>query len=588
MRDNRTRLSVLGLVAGLALVGWVPAESAENAPYGHRLDELRKQRAHRRDAKAPVGEAASKERLDYIDTMVADVWKENGLSPAAEATAGEFVRRASLDLVGRIPTLEETKASLGVKPNERAKLIDRLLASPEFGSNLANIWVKLLIPDELNDPRDVSRDLLHAWLEREFNRNRPWNEVVHELISATGRWDESPAVNFILANQENGNSTRTTATVTKLFLGVQTQCAECHDHPGKTWTQDQFHGLNAFFVGTREQRATQPSNRQMTDFWTLEDVPFQQVARRGVHFERRNGLSEFTEPKYLDGRDWKALGGVKAGVGEDVAEFLRSQNGQSQPVLLRRQLADVVTSRENPYFARAIVNRVWYQLMGHSFIKDVDDFDNGVDEPTMPELLDKLSDDFLASGYDLKRLYKWIALSKPYAQSSKRKSKNAEDAVGFFSFQLVKPMTPDQLYDSLLTLTEIDRASASANSADERRRFINEINQTFGTEEVPTAAPTYDGTITQSLMLMNSPLIHRVCSCVPGSALHRLVTDKSTNDKERIDAIYLSALSRRPSGAESKLVGAMFAAAKDDGERIATVADVLWAVVNSGEFILNH
>jgi hypothetical protein len=89
-------------------------------------------------------------------------------------------------------------------------------------------------------------------------------------------------------------------------------------------------------------------------------------------------------------------------------------------------------------------------------------------------------------------------------------------------------------------------------------------------------------------MLMNSPLIHRVCSCVPGSALHRLVTDKSTNDKERIDAIYLSALSRRPSGAESKLVGAMFAAAKDDGERIATVADVLWAVVNSGEFILNH
>jgi len=582
-------LAVLGLAVMACSTAWGWADALPAGSYRSRLQELRKERdrEHLRSDK-PSPSASDGTRPDYIDSMVEKTWKENGLASTEMASDGEFVRRVTLDIVGRIPTLEETKSYLQEKGSDkRGKLIDRLLASDEYGRNFANVWVKLLIPADLVNPRDVNRDALHAWLEREFNRNRPWNEMSHELIAATGRWDENPAVNFILANQDNNNSIRTTSMVTRLFLGVQTQCTECHDHPWNAWKQDQFHGVNAFFVGTREKRTTKPGNQQQTDFWTLEEVPFQDTRMKGVFFERRNGLSVFTEPTYLDGRNLKALSGEKPSKG-DVTEFLKEQVKQDKPVYLRQVLADAVTAPDNPYFARAMVNRVWYHFMGHSFTKNVDDFDNGLDEPSMPDLLDKLAEDFKANNYDLKKLVHWIATSKPYGLSTKRKGKKSDEAVGFFSFQLTRPLTPEQLYDSVLTLTQIERSSESANSSGERKRFIDEFVRTFSNDDSPTAAPTYDGTITQSLMMMNSPLMNRVTSCVPGSYLHELIKDESRSDKERIESIYLAALSRRPTSHEVKAIGAMLDQAKDKNDRIYVYSDVLWAVVNSAEFALNH
>ena len=581
---------LLGLAVLAVPTTWVIADAIPAGSYRSRLQELRKERdkEHHRSAESASASTPKDIKPDYIDKMVEASWKDLGISPSETATDGEFIRRASLDIIGRIPTMAETKAFLQEKGNDkRSRLVERLLTSDEYGRNLANVWIKLLIPADLGDPRDVNKDALHAWLEREFNRNRPWNEISHELIAATGRWDENPAVNFILANQDNNNSIRTTSMVTRLFLGVQTQCTECHDHPWNSWKQDQFHGVNAFFVGTREKRATKPGNQQQTDFWTLEEVPFQDTRMKGVFFERRNGLSVFTEPTYLDGRNLKALSGVKPTKG-DVTEFLNDQAKQDKPIYLRQMLAEAVTAPDNPYFARSMVNRMWYHFMGHSFTKNVDDFDNGLDEPSMPDLLDKLADDFKASNYDLKKLVHWICSSKPYGLSSKRKGKKSEEAVGFFSFQLTRPLTPEQLYDSVLTLTQIERSSQSANASSERKGFIDEFVRTFGTDEIATATPTYDGTITQSLMMMNSPLMNRVTSCVPGSYLHELIKDESRSDKDRIEAIYLAALSRRPTSHEVKAIASMLDEAKDKGDRAAIYSDTLWAVVNSAEFALNH
>ncbi|MBX9654423.1 DUF1549 and DUF1553 domain-containing protein [bacterium] len=588
-RGKSAGLAVIGMAMILSPSAWLFAEALPAGSYRSRLQELRRERDHERNRSNDASSSASDgQRPDYIDAMVEETWKENGLSATEQATDGEFIRRATLDIVGRIPTLAETKAYLQEKGGDkRSKLVDRLLASDEYGRNFANVWVKLLIPADLVNPRDVNRDALHAWLEREFNRSRPWNEMSHELIAATGRWDENPAVNFILANQDNNNSIRTTSMVTRIFLGVQTQCTECHDHPWNAWKQDQFHGVNAFFVGTREKRATKPGNQQQTDYWTLEEVPFQDTRMKGVFFERRNGLSVFTEPTYLDGRNLKALSGAKPTKG-DVTEFLKDQMKEDKPVYLRQVLADAVTAPDNPYFARAMVNRVWYHFLGHSFTKNVDDFDNGLDEPSMPDLLDKLAEDFQANNYDVKKLVHWIATTKTYGLSTKRKGKKSDEAVGFFSFQLTRPLTPEQLYDSVLTLTQIDRSSETANASGERKQFIDEFVRTFSNDDSPTAAPTYDGTITQSLMMMNSPLMNRVTSCVPGSYLHDLIKDESRSDKERIESIYLAALSRRPTSHEVKAIGNMLDQAKDKNDRIYVYSDVLWAVVNSAEFALNH
>jgi hypothetical protein len=579
------RWAIFGITASAGL--FAALADSSSTPFKDRLEELRRERA-KSAASTPRDQGAAPDGAAYIDELLAVEWKQQGLTPAEECTEGEFLRRASLDLIGRVPTLAETREYLSdPSKDRRRKLIDRLLASTEYGANFANVWTKLLIPRDLMG-QEADRDALHAWLEREFNRNRPWNEMVFELLTATGRWDENPAVNFILAHQDGESTVRVTANLTRLFLGVQTQCTECHDHPWNDWKQDQFHGLNAFFVGTEKRRATTGAGGRRTEYWELDERPYRESRAKGVFFERRNGLSAFTEPVYLDGRDLAALTGDARPPADEVLAVLGKSPEEDSPVLLRRVLAQTITAPDNPYFAKAAVNRMWRHFFGHSFTKDVDDLDNGLDEPTNPELLDRLADDFYANGCDLKRLARWITTSKAYGLSSRRRGKSTEEAVGFFAFQLVRPLTPEQLYDSVRTVTAIDRTSKSADAASERAEFVRRFLETFGEDEPQTGAPRFDGTVTQGLMMMNSPVMDRATSCSPGSFLHSLASREKATDRERVEEIYLAALCRRPTSAEWKLISRMLADAGGRDDRIALYSDVLWAVLNSAEFCLNH
>lgn len=578
------------IVVALIGLGAAPAPS-DSAPrtYRERLERLRQERAKDKPAAARDKTATPLATKDYIDELLAREWQALGLKPSAECSDGEFLRRSSLDIIGRIPTLEETRAFLADKSKDkRARLVERLLASSEYGKNFANLWVRLLVPPDLMG-QEANVPALHAWLELQFHRNRPWNEIVSDLLTANGRWDENPAVNFLIANQDGDNSIRTTSSVTRLFLGVQTQCTECHDHPWNAWKQDQFHGMRAFFLGTKEQRVTRGAGGRQTDFWTLEEKPLSEVRSKGVFFERRNGLSVFAEPTFLDGRGLDALrGATKPSTSDDPLAVLAKNATQQEPLYLRQELAKAITADDNPYFAKAMVNRMWFHFFGHSFTKSVDDFDNGVDEPTNPDLLERLADDFREQGYDLKQLVQWIATSKAYGLSSERRGKPHEESIGFFSFQLVRPLTPDQLFDSVMTLTRIDRASTSANASQERAQFLREFVETFGSDEIPTGAPRYDGTITQGLMMMNSPIMHRATSCVPGSFLHAIVSDESLSNRGKVEAIYLAALCRKPTAGETKTIASMLASVKGPEELSWALSDVLWAVVNSAEFALNH
>jgi hypothetical protein len=251
---------------------------------------------------------------------------------------------------------------------------------------------------------------------------------------------------------------------------------------------------------------------------------------------------------------------------------------------MRRELAKVVTAKDNRFFARALVNRLWHHYMGHSFVRNVDDFDNGQDEPSMPDLLDKLVDDFKAHDYDVKRLTRWICTSKAYGLSSRHRGKENKDQQGFFNAMLVKPLTADQLYDSLMTLTDLPKASKSANAAAERGEFRREFRRTFGVDQEQTSAPKFNGTITQSLMLMNSGLVKRCTSCTEGTLLHRLVTTPG-NVSEKVEKLYLAALSRKPAANEKAMLGALMKRSQNEREFLE---DVLWVLVNSGEFVVNY
>lgn len=621
------RWDVVIAIVGLAvLAGWsvaadrtekgnpTSASSArsklEAARKAREKEEAAQPRAARKVASQPAAYPwATPDDVNYIDRILKEEHEATGFAVAKETPDAVFVRRVYLDIIGRTPTYDELMAYLKDESKDRKeRLVNELLASEDYGEHWANIWndlIRLTGPNAQRSPLGEMR----AWFEKEFNRNRPWNEMVHDLIAANGRSDENGAVNFVISKRVRGMETTVTSTLTKLFLAVQSQCTECHNHPWNEWKQNQFHGIDAFFLGTRVQevRVTAPNGRLVTDHWELSEVPYQQLSEKGKYFEDRAALSFYVTPTYIDGRDVGALrrgeparpknyDPLKGPGAENFTFRFDDQLGDvnaGQEVYLRQELAKVITANDNVYFAQAIVNRLWYNYFGHSFVKNVDDFDNGQDEPTIPTLLDRLSKDFRAHGYDLKRLTRWICTSEAYALASQppgfaRVNKGSPDAwkdtVGFFTFMLCKPMTPEQLYDSVMALTQYHKTSRTEDTSAERSRFVQEFRRTFGSDQLATTMPTFDGTITQGLMMMNSDLMTKATSAVPGTFLHRLVQDPNMSDKDRVEAIYLTALGRTPSGPEATEIGNIF---REAGQKEA-LEDVLWAVLNSGEFVLNH
>ncbi len=194
-------------------------------------------------------------KASYVDQLIEDGWKTAGIKPAKEASPEEYLRRAYLDLLGRIPNVQEARAFLQTRESDRkAKLVSYLLDHPDFAKNFATQWTVLLI-GRSNQGRMVNRGALTSWLRKQFASDRPWNEVVHELVSSTGNNRENGAVNFVLAHLEF-DAVPLTSRTTRLFLGQQIQCTQCHDHPQNQWKQADFWGINAFFKGMRTEQVT--------------------------------------------------------------------------------------------------------------------------------------------------------------------------------------------------------------------------------------------------------------------------------------------------------------------------------------------
>jgi hypothetical protein len=532
---------------------------------------------------AAQSSSSDAEVVAYIDELIRRGWEEAGVVGSPAATDGEWVRRIYLDLLGRIPTAEESaRFALDRSRGKRAELVSRLLDSDEyaeeFARNWTTIWTNLLIGRSGGTQQGslVNRDGLQQYLRRSFLRNKPYDQMVFELVSADGantpgQEGYNGAVNFLLDNL-NENAAPATAKTARLFLGLQVQCTQCHNHPFNDWKQDQFWTLNAFFRQTTSRQET----RDQAAVALLGDADFggeagsTGIEEAAVFYEQRNGLMKSALPRFVDG---EAI----------------SSDGRLAVVNRRDELARLIV--ESDYLSRAIVNRVWAHLLGYGFTKPVDDM--GPHNPAShPELLDRLAEDFRTHGHDLRQLIRWIALSEAYSLSSRvvpKRNDRDDPALGerpLFTHFYLRQMRPEELYNSLLVATSAQQAGGGDYAAVEQRKaqWLQQFTIAFGTDENDETT-TFNGTIPQTLMMWNGELIATATSGQPGTFLHAVATADEKN-AAKLNQLFLTALSRRPTRAEINAANVMFQ--YRGGDTMAALQDVWWVVLNSNEFIFNH
>jgi Protein of unknown function (DUF1549)/Protein of unknown function (DUF1553) len=557
MKTQRARAAGAGVRPRSPFLGFLGAFLAAIVGMGSGADAG--DQTPKGSAKKPSGSTIP--QVAAIDEGIVEAWEAAGIKPARPATDEEFLRRAYLDLLGRIPTVPEARAFLGTREaDKRGKLVEYLLNHPDFPKNFATQWSVLLI-GRGNQGRMVDRSSLTNWLRKQFGSDRPWNEIVHELVSATGSNKENGAVNYVLAHLEF-KAVPLTSMTARLFLGQQIQCTQCHDHPSNDWKQGDFWGINAFFQGIRAQQVTKPDDTggQVYDHTELRDEPTDSY----VSYDKRNGMVGIAFPRFLDGR--------KISQGTDV--------------IRRAELARLIADPKNEALSKAFVNRMWAHFLGRGFVNPVDDF-GPHNQPSHPEVLDRLAKDFREGGYDVKKLCRWIMSTQAY-QLSSIKARGSEKEEGLFSSMPLKPMTPEQLFDSLLTATAAHKAGTVDDGNKRRDAWLRQFIFAFANDEAEEST-SFQGTIPQALMMMNGELMEEALSGKPGSFLCEVIDHAShlgrAPDTYMVDAIYLAALSRHPSAKELNQAREYLHNFPDS---LQVLQDLFWALLNSNEFILIH
>ena len=498
----------------------------------------------------PIGPKDAALVAKMIDEQIAKKLAEGKVSPSPICSDEEFLRRIYLDLTGVIPTSDKARAFLDNRDaDKRAKLIDELLESPNFGRHLADIWQAKLLPRDSGN-RFVLREPFVKWLETEFNKNEPWNQFVTNLVAASGTVEENPAVTYFLANRMVD---KITDGVALNFLGVQLQCAQCHNHPFTDWKQTEYWGMAEFFS---KVKADNPKNANKGG----------DNAKIGV--TEGNG---HTKAKDFFPESAKAV----------PAKFL----GGEQPKLnanepYRPAFAKWLTDASNPYFAKSTVNRTWAMMFGTGFVNPVDDIHDG-NLPSHPELFETLARNFSGNGFDIKNLYRAICNTQAYQRTSKPFNGNHTDDQ-LFSHMTVKVLSPEQLFDSLGTVTGVEKTADAKNAklamnpkrgpTGARDQFV----QFFLAGAEVSNSTEYEAGIPQALRLMNSKVTNN-----PGL----LKQFGTTGDKPEIvfERIYLATLSRKPTAAEQSRLTDYAAKAASKQE---AYADILWVALNSSEFTM--
>jgi hypothetical protein len=505
-------------------------------------------------AAEPVKVAADIDRA--IDQRLAEA--KLAASPAADDA--EFCRRAYLDLTGRIPTIEQAVAFLDSRDaNKRAKLIDELLASHHYGRHFAIIWSDLIVKRDENNIK-LRPVKFKDWLADSFNKNRGWHEIVSDLLTSEGTADGSPPSLFILANRDMARvaPSKLVGTTANLFMGIQLQCAECHDHAFvKEWKRTDFWSLAAFFTKVRTEGG--PVMVAVQDKVTVTEAP-----PKG---NRKPSGPTIAIPSATDSR--KTVGSARA------KYFLGEEAKLDDNITYRKPFAAWLTAPNNPYFARAAVNRMWAHFFARGLVNPIEDMrdDNA---PSHPELLQALAKEFAESGYDLKQLIRCITLSRTYQRTSQPMS---NDDPTLFGHMAVKVMGAEVLYDSLCIAMGENRIDMGASRSRDKTITDRDLFvQFFSTASQDDAATDFSFGIPQFLRLMNAAQFNK-----GGAVVDRLAKENAPPEKV-IEGLFLATLARRPTEGELKKVSA-YVARKDSR---TAYNSVLWILLNSAEFVCNR
>jgi len=530
-------------------------------------------------------------QVKFINEQIAAVWEDASLKPSAQATDGEWCRRVHLDLIGRVPTIKELDSFLSDStPAKKANLVARLLGDDyldEYARHFTDVWTTILIGRDVENER-VSRPGMRQYLRRAFSRNLPYDTFMDDLVTATGvnanrqgLTGFNGATNFLSGKMEDmgvEDGVQATAKTAQVFLGLQVQCTQCHNHPFNKGKQNQFWEMNAFFRQTQALRRRDGTR----DVQWVELVDSDFAGEGGspeeaeLYYELRNGIMKVAYPVFIDGTEISKSGYLPGTMSD----------GTPYGVNRRRELAQLI--KGSPFFTKAIVNRMWGYFLGYGFTKPVDDLGDH-NPPSHPELLDGLAERFRENSFDLKELARWIVLSQPYALSSRKTAANKADDPSLgerprFTHFYVRQMQAEQLYESLLTATQADQASRTEDAAKTKDKWLAQFVIAFGTDEGDDST-TFNGSIPQALMMFNGDLIKQATSTGKGGFLDQ-VAISSMSPAQKIDVLYKAALARVPSTKERQVATALLAARK--GEVAAALQDVWWAVLNSNEFIINH
>ncbi|WP_145093407.1 DUF1549 domain-containing protein [Anatilimnocola aggregata] len=517
-----------------------------------------------------------------IDREIATALKSRALEPAPRATDGELVRRIYLDLLGRIPTPTEIDAFHELPGSDRSHgLIDALLAHEEFP-----VYWRGVFDDWLNGgalERDFGREGFLQFLQTALTENRPWNEIARQLLAPDVTREEERGSAYFLALRLRGDGgerldNMTMAVATGLF-GLQLQCAKCHDHPFvDELKQDHYYGLAAFFGRTQEAK--------------YREFPLVKERAEGeVSFTTKSKEEKSARLLFLDNHE---IAEPERPTDKNAWYVKGSDGLPDAPYFSRRQaLAEYALRADSAYFKRALVNRVWKQLLGRGLVEPVDQM-HTANPATHPAVLDLLADDFAASGFDIRRLMAAILHSETYLRSTRWETSGELPRAGLYAVGVLKPLSPEQLVLSMHQASgslEPLRAKVARELKDQtplaiavrmqlgRDRDWQDFAQRFRNQ-----SEGFEATAAQALFLSYHSLASKPLQPRQGNLVERLIKQK--DDEAAVREAYRNILCRAPT--EQELLSATDFL-KDSSTKRETLAwDLAWALLCSAEFRFNY
>ena len=492
---------------------------------------------------------AAFEPKNFVDRLVLEKWRKLGLAPSAPATDAEFLRRAFLDSIGTLPTPQEVREFLAdASPDKRDRLIDRLLDRPEYAVFWAQKWGDVLRNKQIGAEHKAHSEKFALWLRDAFGQNMPFDKFAREMIAVTGKLEEHPQIDWY--RQLNSPQNRVEDTC-QVFLGMRVSCANCHNHPFERISQNDYWQFAAFFA-------------------KVDAMPYGVVKTVGLKDD-----GEMTNPRSGDKMTPKAFGAAEL-------QFVKGEDP-------RQKLVDWMVAKDNPFFGRAVANRLWAHYMKRGLFEAMDDL-RATNPPSNPALLDALVADFIEHGFDLKQLSKTIMKSHVYGLSDQPIAENAADKENY-ARHYPQRLAPHVLLDAINSATgattkfnqfaDAKRAIELPNEA-EQNDFLDIFGRTR--RDTPCVCETRtEPNLSQVLYLMFSPELQRDIANPEGTVAKLVKENKPT--AEIVAELYLRTVSRPPN--EMELADAM-ALIDNAAARQPAVEDLLWTLLNSKEFVFNH